>query len=307
MKKMPKVVDIKVFLISLLFVFLVGVISCYIDSNSYYVGNKTDFILNESNNLNSSFKDKVKMFFNSILFSPRGLLSSNYIDLVSYNKTDYNDDSYLRKDKKYKVYIYNTHQREEYKANSNEMELSGLSFTVLTASYILKENLYKKGIYSIVEETDVRNILNTNNWAYSKSYDVTRGLLERVVLSNSDLCYFIDLHRDSVSRKISTIQIGDKSYARVMFLLGLENPNYQDNLVMMEYFNNYLNDNYPGLSRGIYKKSGKGVNGVYNQDFHKNTILIEVGGYENSIDEVNNSLEIIADVLSLYMKEGDDE
>ncbi|MBR2828185.1 MAG: stage II sporulation protein P [Bacilli bacterium] len=40
----------------------------------------------------------------------------------------------------------------------------------------------------------------------------------------------------------------------------------------------------------MYKKSGPGVNGVYNQDFHKNTILIEVGGYENTTTEVLNSL-----------------
>ena len=32
-----------------------------------------------------------------------------------------------------------------------------------------------------------------------------------------------------------------------------------------------------------------GVNGVYNQDFDKHTILIEIGGQDNTVDEVLNS------------------
>ena len=50
-----------------------------------------------------------------------------------------------------------------------------------------------------------------------------------------------------------------------------------------------LQEEYPTLSKGIYQKSGQGVNGVYNQDFHKHTILIEIGGYENTTSEVLNS------------------
>ena len=51
------------------------------------------------------------------------------------------------------------------------------------------------------------------------------------------------------------------------------------------------------------KKSGKGVNGVYNQDFHANTMLIEVGGQYNNIREVNNSLKVLARILAEYIKE----
>ena len=40
---------------------------------------------------------------------------------------------------------------------------------------------------------------------------------------------------------------------------------------------------------GIYKKGGPGVNGVYNQDFSPNTILIEIGGNENTTNEVLNT------------------
>ena len=43
---------------------------------------------------------------------------------------------------------------------------------------------------------------------------------------------------------------------------------------------NWLNENYKGISRGIYRKKGKGVNGVYNQDFSSYCFLIEVGGIQ---------------------------
>ena len=65
--------------------------------------------------------------------------------------------------------------------------------------------------------------------------------------------------------------------------------NYQENLAFTEKINNKLNEKYPNLSKGIYKKQGKGVNGVYNQDFSPYTILVEMGGPENKIDEVLNT------------------
>ena len=64
-----------------------------------------------------------------------------------------------------------------------------------------------------------------------------------------------------------------------------------------------MNKEYPGLSRGIYKKSGKGVNGIYNQDFSKYTFLFEVGGTDNNIQEVNNSISVLAKILNEYIKE----
>ena len=54
---------------------------------------------------------------------------------------------------------------------------------------------------------------------------------------------------------------------------------------------------------GIYEKSGKGVNGVYNQDFNRNTMLIEIGGVDSNLNSVFNSTEIIA--KSLYYIFGD--
>ena len=77
---------------------------------------------------------------------------------------------------------------------------------------------------------------------------------------------------------------------------------YQKNLDNMNALNKLCEKYYPGLSRGIYKKSGPGVNGIYNQDINEFTMLIEVGSYTNTIDEVFNTIEALSNILYKYIK-----
>ena len=56
------------------------------------------------------------------------------------------------------VYIYNTHQKEEYIGNDITPQP-----TVLTAAYYLKEKLEKLNIPTLVEETNIGDILKNNN------------------------------------------------------------------------------------------------------------------------------------------------
>lgn len=221
-------------------------------------------------------------------------------------KSEYITDPYP--DKKINepiVYIYNTHQLEEY-SNENISEYN-ITPNVMMASYILREKLYNMDINAIVEDNDVTKIRELNNWNYAGSYKATRILMEEAIIKYPTLNYFIDIHRDSVSKKISTVEIDNKKYAKILFIVGLENKNYKENLELTEKLDNLFNQKYNGLSRGIYKKQGKGVNGIYNQDFNKNTILIEIGGEENTIDEVLNTVIAISDVLGNYIKGDIDE
>ena len=57
------------------------------------------------------------------------------------------------------------------------------------------------------------------------------------------------------------------------------------------------------MSKGIYQKEGRGVNGVYNQDNSKYTILVEIGGVENTIDEVLNSTLAFTDCFMEVIKD----
>ena len=258
-----------------------------------------------------NFLDSFLSLFHIDLVNPFQMIKSNYsYQDYADNSSDeeeqptgseYVEDPYPEKEVTEPiVYLYNTHQLEEYKQENQESY--NVTPNVMMLSYIVREKLNDKGIPTIVEENDVSAFLQANNWSYASSYKVTRLLLEDAKTKNPTLKYFIDLHRDSVSKSISTATINGKNYAKILFIIGLENPNYQENLTVTTTINNMLEEKYPGITRGIYKKEGKGVNGVYNQDFDKNTILFEVGGPENTIEEVLNTADAISTVLAEYIK-----
>ena len=199
------------------------------------------------------------------------------------------------------VYIYNTHQTESdlYDKVNNY----NLDYNVMFASYILKEYLNDYNILSFVESASIKKVLNENNLIYKDSYKASRILLEESIINYPTLKYFIDLHRDSSVYEKTTCVIDNKSYAKILFVLGLENKNYLENEKMINSLNERLIKVNSCLSRGITKKSGVGVDGVYNQDFNNNAILIELGGQYNTITEVNNTLKIFAKVLAEYIWE----
>ena len=270
----------------------------------YYSYNVTINNLSENlkNTLEFKFrKDNILSYKFDFLSFSIDYIKNSYLIYNSKEETVLNEVLYNSKEPT--IYIYNTHYEEEYSYIENGTY--NIIPTVATASLILQSELKNLGIYSVVEKTNTIEVLNKRKLPYSSSYKISREFLENSVLENKSLNYFIDLHRDSVKRNITTVEINNKIYAKVMFLLGLENPNYQENQKLMTYLNNYLEENYQGLSRGIYEKQGKGVNGVYNQDFNKNTILIEVGGFQNNIEEVSNTIKVIASCLYDYILKND--
>ena len=70
------------------------------------------------------------------------------------------------------VYIYNSHQLENY--NNDNLSIYGITPNVLMASYLLKEKLNKSGIATIVEDTDLTEFLDLNKWNYANSYKASR-------------------------------------------------------------------------------------------------------------------------------------
>ena len=197
------------------------------------------------------------------------------------------------------IYIYNSHQLENY--NNSNLSIYGITPNVLMASYLLREKFNNKGIPSIVEDTNITEFLSLNNWDYSASYKASRIFMLDKKNTYPTLKYFIDIHRDSVGKDLTSVKINNKDYARILFVVGLEHDNYKKNLELANNINKLFNDSYPGLSRGVYKKEGINVNGIYNQDVSENAMLIEVGGVDNNIEEVMNTMNAISDVISKYI------
>ena len=230
---------------------------------------------------------------------------------IEYND-DYSDMDDLKKVSEYikdpnpkvtnnpVIYLYNSHQLENY--NNDNLDIYGITPNVLMGSYLLREKLDSLGIPTIVEEANMSNILEKNNWDYSYSYRASRQLLVDKINKYKTLKYFIDIHRDSVGGNLTKITIDNKTYAKVLFIIGLDHKTWEPNYNLANKLNSMLDTKYKGLSRGIMKKTGLNVNGVYNQDVSNNCILIEVGGVDNTIEEVYNTMDAISQVLSIYIK-----
>lgn len=289
--------------IFIIFIFVLIIVGAYntlkffgfnFNNNTFidYVSNDFNYIKTPTKDVNRNnikFYDITNYEYKKIAFNKAKPTTPKEVEVIKNTKDT----------KEPIVYIYNTHQKEEYTVEKNEPY--NITPTVLTTSYMLEEQLLKHGIKSVVEESSVSEALNKNKWKYASSYKVTKTFLEKAKEKYPSLKFYIDVHRDSVKYSITTKTINDKKYARVMFLIGLENKNYEENLKVTEAINNEVEKKYPGLSRGIYKKKGKGVNGVYNQDFSSNCILIEFGGNKNTIDEVYNTVIALGEIISNYI------
>lgn len=250
----------------------------------------------------TSVVDKMFNFFLSLYNKPETLLSTSQVKLV--NPTT--NSSPVKKVEKQEnkdpiIYIYNSHQTEEY-APSSFLEYS-VNPTVMMNDYILEEVFNSNLLHTLVEERRIKDVLNERGWKYNASYKASRVLMEDAKKKYPSLKYFIDVHRDSLVKDKTTVQINEKSYAKMIFLIGLENANYKENLDFTMRINDKLNQKYPGLSKGIYKKGGAGVNGVYNQDFSPYTILAEFGGPENTTTEVLNSTLAFAECFMEVVNE----
>lgn len=203
------------------------------------------------------------------------------------------------------IYLYNSHQLENY--NNDSLSAYGITPNVLMASYLLKEKLNSSGLATIVEDTNMTEFLSLNNWDYSSSYKASRIFLLDKQNTHPTIKYYFDIHRDSVNKKLTTVNINSKSYARILFVVGLEHSNYQENLNAANELNSIIDKKYPGLSRGIYKKEGPGVNGIYNQDISSKVFLIELGGIDNNIEEVLNTINALTDTITTYINQNEKE
>lgn len=203
------------------------------------------------------------------------------------------------------VYIYHTHSRESYlphlEGTTDQNEAFHSEVNVTLVGKRLGEEMEKRGIGAKVDTTDFTGSLINNGWDYMrKSYDVSRPVVEEAMAINKDLQYIIDIHRDALPKKHTTVTINGTPYARISFVIGGEHSKYEKNLQLAKDLHNILEEKYPGLSRGIITKQGPDTNGKFNQDISQNAILIEFGGVENHLNEVYRTAEAIAESFSEF-------
>ncbi|WYP27912.1 stage II sporulation protein P [Alkalihalobacillus sp. FSL W8-0930] len=198
------------------------------------------------------------------------------------------------------VYLINTHDTESFLPELTSKEAFNKKVNITQTSEKLKQELEKRGIGTVKEDRSVQESLHEKGWSYNRSYDASRLFIEEAVNGPEDFELFFDLHRDSYGRDRTTATINGVDYARVFFVVGGNNPGSDVNAKMAKELNALLEKKYPGLTRGVLNKEGAKTNGVFNQDLSPQMMLVEVGGVENTLEETYRSAEALADVISEY-------
>ncbi len=211
-----------------------------------------------------------------------------------------------------KVFIHHSHSWESFLphlpgANGDPNLASHNEVNITKVGERLGNSLQKQGIQSQVDLTNMTSLLNERDIRPSRAYEVSREIVQEAITDDEDITYIFDLHRDSARKDVSTVDINNESYARLLFVIGEAHPNYEKNLELATRLNDMLEEEYPGISRGVFGKNENQGNGVYNQDLSENSILIEFGGVDNDFDELNRSADAFADIFTRYIQEVEGE
>ncbi|WP_153464241.1 stage II sporulation protein P [Halobacillus sp. SY10] len=206
------------------------------------------------------------------------------------------------------VYIYHSHSWEAFKPliksdDSTDASSTNKDVNVIAVGAKLMNELESKGIGVNHNQLDVTKGLKEQNWNYNHSYEYSRGLVKEAIAQNEKLTYLIDIHRDSQPGTITTKNINGINYARLFFVVGKENKNYEKNLDIATKLHNALERSYPGISRGVFVKTKSEGNGVYNQDLTERALLLEFGGVDNNLTELYNSVDAFAEVFESYYRD----
>lgn len=279
------------YLIFIIIIILIYLLFSYISSNFKLVTiNKNAISKILSNNSIHIIYNEDDNYFNKIL---QKFININDPVGILKNQTE---NKIILKDKlklssyKYKVYLYNTHDLEQYKDFIQNIKIS-----VGNASLLLSNNLKSIGIDVIVEKQKVSDLTNNN---LSKSFDISKTLVENII-QNENIDLFIDLHRDDEEKEVTTLELNGKKYAKVKFVVGRKNKNYMLNYNLTELINRKIKEKYPDLTRGIVLND----NYTYNQELSEKIIFINIGGYENDIVEVKNTIDLLGPIIKEVLDE----
>ncbi len=202
------------------------------------------------------------------------------------------------------VHIIHSHSRESFLPELKDTNVPNQAFhpevNITLVGERLGRELEKRGIGVEVDTSDIGTMLSERNWVYGQSYDASREIVKEAMSRNNDLEFFFDLHRDAQPREITTVTINGVEYARTLFIIGENNKNFEKNLKLAAELHDLIDEKYPGLSRAVILKPASGNNGRYNQDLSPNSILVEFGGIENTLEETFRSAEAFAEVFSEF-------
>ena len=237
------------------------------------------------------------------------LVSNFYtVDSVTYiNPSELNASELLGKDLRIdlstggsKILIYITNSQETFADSDNDPSTSiigiGRYLTEILNNKYKIPTMHHEGVYDLIYGKLDR----------SEAYEFAKPEVEQILAENPSIEVVIDLHRDGVADTTHLVtEINGKPTAQIMFfnglsrtrvngdLAGMANPYLQDNLAFSLQMKIAAETKYPGFARRNYLRGYK-----YNMDLMPRMLLIEAGAQTNTVEEMRNAMEVLADLLN---------
>ena len=202
------------------------------------------------------------------------------------------------------VLIYHSHTTEGYTlldagyyTKSTDLRSDSSTQNMVRVGDELCAYLEKCGIGVVHDRT-------THDKDYSGAYDHSRKTVAGYLEKYPSIEITIDVHRDDITydnkTKVKpTAKIKGKKAARMMIIAGCDNgstislPNWRLNLRFAAAWEEAMESRFPGLTRPVlcgYR--------FYNQDLTTGSLLIEIGGHGNTLEEALRAGEFAALALA---------
>ena len=201
------------------------------------------------------------------------------------------------------VLIVHTHTSEAYTPSdgnrydaSDTMRTQDASFNILRVGDVLASRLEAAGL-SVLHDRTVNDYPS-----YAGAYSRSGAVVEQMLAEYPSIRLVIDLHRDALCSDTvvykTVAELPDaEPCAQVMFVvgtdsLGLEHPNWRENLKLAVWLQDAVSRRHPTLMRPIDL-----VRERYNQHLCPGMMLIEIGSSGNTLPEAVRAAELLGDAM----------
>ena len=139
--------------------------------------------------------------------------------------------------------------------------------------------------------------------SYTGSYANSRAVVQRYLAQYPSIKVVLDVHRDAIeteggSRMAPVCTVDGRQAAQVMIICGCDNggsvqlPDWRQNLRFAAAWERSMEGMYPGFTRPVLFSYR-----FYNQDLTTGSLLIEIGGHGNNLNEALYAGQLAANGL----------
>ena len=190
------------------------------------------------------------------------------------------------------ILIMHTHATEDYRLSAGLWYRPGdgsrttdRDLNMCAVGRVMADTLNAAGLNTLHDET-------LNDYpSYTGSYANSRAVVQQYLAQYPSIKVVLDVHRDAIERENGTrcapvCTIDGRQAAQVMIICGCDNgtsvqlPAWRQNLRFAAAWERSMEAKYPGLTRPVLFSYR-----FYNQDLTTGSLLIEIGGHGNNLNE----------------------